>query len=317
MKNALDSVFFVDRSDRARLRVTGPDRQSFLQGMVSNEVLALEPGQGCYAFLLDRVAHVLADVRLLCLPDALLLDGEPGRAGFIAEWLDRYLIREQCRVEDVTEATAQVFVGGREAPVLLESFGVRGGETWTEGRNQAVILADADATIAATRLIPGPGFDLYLPAGVRADALAALRAAGAAERTGAALEGHRIEAGVPRGGVDFDETVLAPETAQQDRALSHAKGCYIGQEIVARIEARGHTNRVLTGFRLIGETLPATGAVIEAEGKAVGRVTSSVWSATLDTGIALGYLRNEYAAPGAAVVIAGQPATVAALPFIP
>lgn len=310
------SAFYVDRSNRGRLQLTGRDRQSFLQGMVTNDVAALAPGQGCYAFVLDATAHVLADVRVVCRASDLLLDVEPGLAAFVAQTLDRYLIMEKCEIVDMTGATAQVFVGGEHAPRVLAHLGIANSETWVEGQNEPIGVGGVEATAAATRLIPGLGFDIYVPAGALPDLIEALRAAGAGERTAAALETYRIEAGVPRFGADIDATKLASETGQQARAISYRKGCYLGQEVVARIDARGHTNRTFVGFRLESNDVPASGEKVAVDNKEVGSVTSCVFSPDVNQPIALGYLRHEHAAPGTAVVIAGQPAVVATLPFV-
>lgn len=315
----INSTFFIDRRDRGRLRLTGRDRQSFLQGMVTNDVASLTPGQGCYALMLDATGHVLADMRVLCAENHLLLDVEPGRAAFVAETLDKYLIMEKVRITDVTQETAQVFVGGTGIAELLERWGVAGADEWREGQNATVAIGDAEeALIAATRLIPGPGFDIYLPDAAAKDALlATLGAAGLSPLSADTLEALRIEAGIPRLGVDMDEKALGPETGQQARAISYRKGCYIGQEIVARIHARGHTNRGLTGFLLdSGDAPPASGMPVTVEGKEVGRVTSAAVSPTLGRPVALGYIRNEHATPGTAVEIDGRGATVAALPFV-
>jgi folate-binding Fe-S cluster repair protein YgfZ len=156
-------LFYVVRHDRGRLRLTGRDRQSFLQGMVTNDVASLAPGQGCYTFLLDATGHVLADARVLCAPDHLLLDVEPGMAAFVAETLDRYLIMERCRITDVSEEIGQVFVGGTRAPDVLARLGATNAHDWAEGQNEALPIAGQTALAAATRLIPGPGFDIYLP----------------------------------------------------------------------------------------------------------------------------------------------------------
>lgn len=312
----LTAVFFVDRSDRGRLRLTGRDRQSFLQGMVTGDVARLHPGQGCYAFMLDATGHILADMRVLCAESHLLLDVEPGLAPFVAATLDRYLIMEKCRIADVTDETAQVFVGGAAAPEVLAQRGISGSNLWAEGQNAALSIGGVEATVAATRLIPGPGFDIYAPADARAEVIEDLREAGVAEITAAALDAFRVEAGVPRQGVDMNEKVLAPETAQQTRAISYRKGCYIGQEIVARIDARGHTNRTFAGFLLEGERVPENGEKVMADGREVGWTTSCVLSPTLHRPIALGYLRQEHAQPGTSVVIGDERAVVAALPLV-
>lgn len=314
MSNALPDIFFVDRSRRGRLRLTGRDRQSFLQGMVTNDVAALQPGQGCYAFLLDATGHVLSDMRILCAEDHLLLDLEPGMATTVAETLDRYLIMEKCRITDVTAETAQVFIGGKDAPRVLARLGVEDAGDWAEGQNTSVDVGGDAALAAATRLIPGKGFDLY----TEAVAVECIRkAVDAREMTEEALDIFRIEAGVPRFGVDIDSRVLAPETGQQRRAIHYRKGCYIGQEIVARIDARGHTNRTLTGFVLAEGVLPDPGApVVAGDRPDAGRITSATFSPTLGRGIALGYIRHEYSEPGTDVNVAGRDARVTTLPFV-
>jgi tRNA-modifying protein YgfZ len=313
----LPPVFFVDRSDRGRLRLTGRDRQPFLQGMVTNDVARLKPGEGCYAFQCDATGHVLSDLRVLCTEDALLLDVEPGMAAQVAATLDRYLIMERVKIADVTDDTAQLFVGGAKAPELLAEIGIVGAAEWAEGQNAPFSVGGAEVLLAATRLVPAAGFTLYLYNPSFAAALDDLKGFGAVELSAETLEALRIEAGVPRYGADIDAKVLAPETGQQARAISYKKGCYIGQEIVARIDARGHTNRGFVGLYLdAAAPLPEKGAPIVAEGKEVGRVTSAALSPTLGRPIALGYLRNEHAAPGTTVEVGGTPAQVAALPFV-
>jgi len=306
----LPPVFFVDRSDRGRLRLTGRDRQSFLQGMVTNDVVRLKQGEGCYAFQCDATGHVLSDLRVLCLEDALLLDVEPAMAAQVAETLDKYLIMERVKIADVSGEGVQVFVGGVKAPEVLAGLGVPGAAEWTEGRNAAF----EHGLAAATRLIPGHGFDLYSPLLAMAGVLESL---GVAELPAEMLEALRVEAGVPRYSVDINAKVLAPETGQAARAISYKKGCYIGQEIVARIDARGRTNRGFVGLYLDGSApLPEKGAPVTVEGKEVGRVTSTAHSPSLALPIALGYLRNEHAAPGTTVEVGGASAQVAVLPFV-
>jgi len=314
---ALPPLFFVDRAARGRLRLTGRDRQSFLQGMVTNDVAALQPGQGCYAFHLDATGHVLSDLRVICTEDALLLDVEPGAASALAQSLEKHLIMERCRIEDVSEAEAQFLVGGTGIGHALASYGFAEATSWEEGRNVRIALdmtGESSACLAATRLLTVPAFDLYAPAAAASALRDVFTSAGAVEVSEADLEPYRIEAGIPRFGADMDSRVLAPETGQKARGISYKKGCYVGQEIVARIDARGHTNRGLVGFTL-SEVVPA-GSPVVAEGREVGRVTSSALSPSTAVAIGLGYIRNEHTAPGTPVTVAGKPATVAALPFV-
>jgi tRNA-modifying protein YgfZ len=313
-------LFYVDRSDRSRLRLTGRDRQTFLQGMVSNDVARLQPGQGCYTFMLDATGHVLADMRVLCAEDSLILDLEPGMGTFVAETLDKYLIMEKCRITDVSAETWQIFLGGADVIEHLadDLYDLPGPlENWEEGDNAAIEIFDPTLRVAATRLIPGPGFDLHAPVMLNVKMLKEVESAGFVPLAPEVLDALRIEAGTPRFGVDMDSRVLAPETGQESRAISYKKGCYIGQEIVARIDARGRVNRGFTGFWLTSEMLPALETPVVVNGKEVGRVTSAAIGPTLGVPIALGYIRREHAEPGTPVTIADAPATVAALPFQP
>jgi folate-binding protein YgfZ len=308
-------LFYVDRSDRGRLRLTGKDRQSFLQGMVTNDVGRLTPGQGCYAFLLDATGHVLADVRVLCLENALLLDVEPGMVAFVAETLDRYLIMEKVRITDVTDDLRQFTLVGNTAPEVLARLGATDSAGWAEGGNATLQVEGETIIVAAVNIAPVPAFDIYLPASVNITTI--LETAGALSQPVEMLESLRVEAGIPRFGQDMDSRALAPETGQQKRAIHYRKGCYIGQEIVARIDARGHTNRSFAGFYLAPNVpLPAPETPVTVDGRDVGRITSVALSPTKGIPIALGYLRHEFLEPGTRVTVADQWAIVAALPFV-
>ena len=314
-QNSLPPLFWVRRSKRGRIKLTGRDRQSFLQGMVSNDIAALTPGSGCYAFMLQATGQVIGDMRVLCTPDYLLLDVEPEQAAFVCETLDKYLIMEKCRITDVSGETFQILVGGKNAPAFFQpgydesplegrfytenfdEFSETEGQNWWAQRKQS-------ALVARTHLIKPPAFDVYLDASEADDLCGQLLAARRAEEmTEGDLEALRIAAGVPRFGVDIDKTVLAPETGQAKRAISYRKGCYIGQEIVARIHARGHTNRAFVQFVLPdGAAHIPPGATVSAgdDGANVGRITS------VAPPFALGYVRHEFAPPGTPVILDGQ-----------
>jgi tRNA-modifying protein YgfZ len=266
------------------LWLTGRDHLSFLQGMVSNDVLSLTPGQGCYAFHLTSKGQVLADALITCLADALLLITEPGWGQVLTDSLEHHLVME--RVKIATELDQKVFLLGG---AIASSLG-------PEGTN-----------------IRSGGFYVQSALGVLALGGAAIPA-GAIQITKDVLEGLRIEQGIPRGQMDFDATTLAPETGQAARAIHYKKGCYIGQEIVARIDARGHTNRGLVGFYTDGLATP--GVSVTVNGSVVGRITSSAVGPRVGVPIALGYVRNEFGSPGTEVQIDGKLATVAKVPFV-
>lgn len=274
---------FIVPLRRDVLRLTGRDRQSFLQGMVSNDVLSLTPGQGCYAFHLTSKGQVLADALITCLADALLLITEPGWGQALTDSLEHHLVME--RVKITTELDLEVFLFGGAVATPL---GPEGTNTRSDGlfvQSALGVLAMDGAAIPAS----------------------------ATQVTADVLEGLRIELGIPRGKADFDTTTLAPETGQAARAIHYKKGCYVGQEVVARIDARGHTNRGLVGFYTEGLATPGTQVLV---GDAVvGKVTSIAIGPRVGRPIALGYVRNEHREAGTVVQIDGISAVVARLPF--
>jgi folate-binding protein YgfZ len=270
---------------RDHLLLTGRDRQSFLQGQVTNDILSLTAGQSCYAFQCDATGHVLSDMYVLCGENFLLLDMEPSFGPVVQANLEKHLVMERVKI----------------APYETKNFLVWGGETtpMPEG-----------VLTAPTQLIPFPATTFYAaekPAFLDGGHYQETPEIGEDD-----LEILRIEAGIPRYGRDIDAKVLAPETGQAHRAIHYKKGCYIGQEIIARIDARGHTNRSFTGFAL-SEIVPDN-TPVTVGGKEVGRVTSSCFSPTLGRPIGLGYIRNEHGEVGAILEILGREATIAPLP---
>ena len=308
----------VDRGHYGILEVEGRDRATFLHALLSNEVKALAPGQGCAATLLDVHGKVQVVLYVWVLDDRILLIVPPGTARKVLEALDHYLFSEKVSLRDASEETALFLLVGPEAWALVERLtGVRPPE-----RPWAHVAATLDG--AAVRLVTGDGetggAEIWCAtaAADTARVWAALVDAGARPVGLTALESLRIEAGTPRFGHDVDESVLLPEIPLE-RLVSYTKGCYPGQEVVVRIRDRGHVNRVLTGLVLEGDTVPAPGAEVVADGGAVGRVTSAVRSFGLGQPIALAFVKRQHAKPDTAVLVRVGERTVAArvsgLPF--
>lgn len=294
---------FTLRAQKEVVRLTGRDRLRFLQGMVTNEVASLEPGKGCYAFHLTSKGQVVADLHVLCQTEALLLVTEPGWGEPLAAALEHHLVMERVRVQ--AGATEEVVViGGKAAGATLEELGFLGAVTWQEGENASLGAAGTLFRCALGFVAVGD-FSALEPA---------LEAKRAVPLEPAVFLGLRIEAGIPQGRVDFEEKTLALETGQAGRAIHFKKGCYLGQEIVARIDARGHTNRGLVG--LASDLLLTPGDRLFVEGKDSGWVTSAAIGPTRGAPLALGYLRHECATPGTRVEAGGRWATVVGLPFV-
>jgi len=308
----------VDRSMLGKVTVTGRDRQAFLQGMLTNDVKALAPGQGTSAAFLDAHGKVMALMNVYALDDRLLLELPMGLTEKTLQQLDHFLISEKAYFEPADEAFALFAVQGPGARALLSRLAGRELDL-PPFHHAEVAIAGAPVRVVHRREAGAPGFHCWTIA-LHAEALwAALVAAGARPVGMETLDALRIEAGVPWYGRDVDDSVIFPET-RLEAWVSYNKGCYIGQEVVARVKYRGHVNRALSGLVLEGERVPAPGARLSVDGKDVGRITSAARSPALGRPIALGYVRREHFAPGSAVTVDDDggaiSATVAALPFV-
>ncbi len=316
------AVGVIDLSHRSTIRLTGSHRQRFLQAMVSNNTADLEPGQGCYATFLTNKGKLVADFVVYADADAYWLDLEPGLAATLIDALDFFIIADDVTLTDVTAEWGLLSLQGPYADELLML--ACGQEIPSLPR-----LAHTDCRIGGqeVRLIARShtgedGYQLLAPM----EALPALwealwehrytcelRAVGLE-----ALEILRIEAGVPVFGRDMTEETIPIEANLTD-AISYTKGCYVGQEVIARLDARGHVNRRLMGLRLEGEVLPQAGDMIVSPERDVGWVTSATFSPVLQQPIAMGYIRREVYAPGTVLTVQSAGAAIAGkvveLPF--
>jgi tRNA-modifying protein YgfZ len=295
----------LDRSARGKLLIEGPDAAEYLQGQLTNEIEALSPGEGCYAALLDRKGHMQADMRVLRLgPEKIWLDTEPEALGVARRHLETYKIGREVEVENAGEDHAILSLIGPAAAAIATapSPPLHGSET-------GVVVCGVECVVVGTE----DGIDLIAPAEGVGRLRDGLVAAGAAEVDPGAAEIVRIESGRPRFGAEMTTATMPAEAGIVDAAVSFTKGCYIGQEPVARLHHRGKPNRHLRGLRLDG---PAeTGDALLLGDKEVGRVGSFCVSPAHGP-IALAIVRRE-AEPGAELAVgeAGVTARVVDLPF--
>lgn len=304
-------VGVADVSDRSFVELVGADRAKFLHNLCSNDVLRLAPGQGCEALLLNAKGRVVGHVFVYCSPEALVLDSAPGQSEKLLTHLDRYIIREKVELKDESERFAQLLLAGPQAGELLGGLGAEAPQVW---------LAHGPAEIAGQPVfvrrsgLTGPdAFTVVCFRPQQEEVLQSLTGAGAVRCGAEAVEAVRIEAGMPQYGTDATEDNLPQELDRNDRAISFTKGCYLGQETVARIDALGHVNRTLVGLRLAGSEAPAAGAELKAGDLVVGRITSAAFSPKFG-GVALGYVRRGHNHPGARLTTATGEAEVVALP---
>lgn len=287
----------VNRSHRGRLRFTGEKAADVLTGLLTNDVHALSPGQGQYAAALTAKGRIVADMRLLRTTDAFITDVSPRARDAWQAVVRKYVNPRLAKFSDESAALHVVGVYGAQARYVVEEMtGVGHSALALLSPYAHVSVASEDAAMIVMRSpdLGLEGYDLFVPA-ERYQAI--WDAAVAARATPAGLtawEIARVEAGRPEWGIDMDESTIAQEAGLEELgAISYTKGCYTGQEVVARVHFRGHVNRTLRGLRASGTTPPAyLAALFDSSGKAVGEVHSTASSPRLG-GIALGMVRRE------------------------
>ena len=290
----------LDLSFRGRICLTGADRVRLLNGQVTNDVKKLGVGQGCYAALVTAKGKLESDLNIYALPNELLLDFEPGLTAAITQRLEKYIIADDVQVVDVGPQYGLLSAQGPKAEEAVRRLGLF---QEIPGNTKQFTTVN-DATLGEIYLVNNPrtgsnGFDLFVPTpalgAVMDKLIAAAKDAGGRACGWQALETARIESGIPRFGADMDETNLAPEAGIEDRAISYSKGCYIGQEVIARIRTYGQVAKSLRGLRLADDLkeLPAKGDKLFRDGKEVGYITSALASPALKANIAFGYVRKE------------------------
>ncbi len=294
---------YLRRDGRAVIAVTGPDAADYLQGQLTNDVEALEPGAGCYAALLDRKGRMQGDMRVLRTLDCLLLDLESEALAAVLRHLSTYMIGREVEVADLTAGHAVHSVIGPGAARLTGAPPIG-----PEGAHRELRVAGLACRAIATDL----GLDLLGDARFAAELEAALAAAGIAPVSAEAAEIVRVEAGRPRFGREMTTETIPQEAGINERAISFTKGCYIGQETVARLHYKGKPNRHLRGLRSASVLTP--GDEVRAGDKVVGRVGTAVLSPALGP-LALAIVRREAEPGGTVTVGAGEAAEVVELPF--
>jgi tRNA-modifying protein YgfZ len=281
----------VDFNHRTQVELRGADRDSFLHNLTTNEIRKLAVGSGCEAFLLDKNGKILAFVNVFAQPESLVLETVPDQGPFLVEHLDRYLIREKVELADRSTKWGEFYLAGPRAADVLAKLGA---SDLPQAR-----LACNEPTISGTRVMlrrvdftePG-GFLIAFPRDA-ADAIShAFIHAGATPSDAAAFDTARIEAGTPLFGRDITHDNLPQEVHRDALAISFVKGCYLGQETVARIDALGHVNRTLVGLRFEGTEVPPPNTAISDSTREVGRVTSAAFSPRTNAPLALGYIRR-------------------------
>jgi folate-binding protein YgfZ len=332
----------IDLSPRGRLLVSGTEAIQFLNGLITNDMKTLAENSWMLAAFPSVQGRLIASVRVIRLPDeqtdqttsaelprlgprgnvcpTFLIDTEPATSERVLKTIERFTLAGDFRVRDVTAQTALLTVQGKKsANVVRLVFGEAAPGLAGKGMLK-IAWQESEVTMLGATHTGEDGFDLVVNAGAASTLWDALHAAGARPVGYDALEILRIEAGLPRYGSDMDETNVVTEAALDD-AVSYTKGCYVGQEIIARIKYRGHVAKKLSGIKFTEAVKVAAGAAIKSvDNKEIGRITSTTYSPHLGRTVALGYVKYDYLAPETQVIVTAElgdmEARIAELPFV-
>lgn len=295
----------LDRSERGKLALAGADAATFLQGQVTNDVEALDPGQGCYAAFLTQKGKMLGDLRILATEEELLLDTERSALQALFNLIRRFSVGYDVVLHKRTLERCLISLIGPDARRAAGAEDL----PREEHSHRATEIAGVPVRVVATDV----GLDVVADAEHARTLRGALATAGAEPVADDAAEALRVELGRPRFGVDLDETTIPQEAGLNERAVSFTKGCYVGQETVARLFYRGKPNRHLRGLSL--SAAASTGDEVRLGERVVGALGSVALSPSFGP-IALALVRRE-AEPGITVAVgeSGAPAEVVSLPF--
>ena len=301
--------------DRTLVAVTGADRAAFLHSFTTNDVKRLAMGSGCEAFITNPQGKTLGHAYLFCEADRLVLDTSAGQADALTGHFGRYIITEEVEFKDESADLCNILVAGARADELLQRVSDAGTPADRLGHVRATI---ADRPVAIRRVdYAGPNsFFLCVQRASAQAVMQSLQDVGAVACHEAAIEAARIEAGFPLFGRDIGPDNLPQEVGREELAISFTKGCYLGQETVARIDALGHVNRVRVGVIYSGSEPPASGTPLFAGEQQVGHVTSAAWSPLSKAPVAFAYVRRSHAktktmlsSPAGDAVVVALPAT--------
>jgi folate-binding protein YgfZ len=316
----------IDLSTRGRLLVSGSEAVAFLNGLITNDMKTLKENRWMPAVFPNVQGRLIASVRISRLADddkgkpIFLIDTEAATHERVLQTIQKFTLAGDFHVTDLTAQTAHLSVQGKQAASIVRaSLGVD-----VAGLSGAAVTridetandVTWDGIIITSSHTGAQGFDLILNTTRAVEAWNKFVAAGARPVGHDAWETLRVEAGVPRYGQDMDDATVVTET-NLDEAVSYTKGCYVGQEIIARIKYRGHVAKKLRGLLFDGPiSLEAPAVIISSDDKEIGRVTSTTISPHLGRRIALGYLKYEFSSAGTEVRLNGHTARVVDLPFV-
>jgi glycine cleavage system T protein len=312
------SVGLADASARLLLRAVGSDRLEFLHGLTTNHIKDMKPGEGTYNAHLNSKGKMVGDLIVYTLADHLILDISAACAKAVGEALDYYHFSEEVEFTDITAQHVVLGLHGPDAPKVLDKLSTMSVSDLPDYHFRRGNLAEVPILVARVNRTGEEGFELHAPIDGAEPIWKSLLAEGAVPVGCEALDSLRIEAGIPRFGADMDDTVV-PWEAGIDHAIHLNKGCYVGQEVIARMEYLGRVSRKLVALVMEGDKVPAVGGEVGHDGENVGRVTSACFGPTVGKPLALAYVKYDHSDAGTTLVVeaGGEalPATVTQPPM--
>ena len=290
---------------RGQIAVSGKDRATYLQGLLTNDIPALAAGQGCYAAWLTPQGRMITDLHVFESGDMILLDVPADQVEPTLQRLDQFLFSEDVQLSGLAGTLTGVWIHGPAAPRMIEIVlaGVVDLLDWPDYHNARASFDESPVVVTRVNQLGVPGFCIYVEPGLATALVAALERAGVASVDPSAIEAARIEAAYPVFGVDMTAETIPLEAGIEDRAISFSKGCSVGQEVVIRVLHRGHGRvaRKLVSLVVDGEP-PARDAKVFSAEREVGFVTSAAWSPRF-AAIALAYLHRDFLVAGTKVEV--------------
>ena len=292
---------FVELVDWSCIEVSGADRAKFLHNMCTNDVLGLTPGQGCEAFFTDVKAHILAHALVTSREESLVLTRSAAQAADLIGHLDRYVIREDVQIYDRKSDVRYLFISAANVGDKLSGLAANAIHLDQSSAPLARTPAEIGGVSCALIRFPiaePPAWLIECPRIAVAQVGDQLAAAGVTRCDREAWEAVRIENGFPLDRIDITEQNLPQEIARNQQAISFKKGCYLGQETVARIDALGHVNQTLVGIKFAGEVVPPRETPLVVDEKSVGKIISACYSPHYEAPLALALVRRGHDTPG-------------------
>ena len=316
---AVEGVGLHDRGYRGLIEITGGDRAAWLHNLTTNEIKNLQSGEGKYGFALNVKGRVLFDANVLVLPESLFVDIDRRWIGSAIEHLSRYIIMEDVQLADRSDDLMRLALVGPKAIDSAATWGSTNARAMSQLHHDTVRINGIECRMIRHDFAGPMGLELIVPADRAVELWEHLIETGAPVDISPlgldALQVLRVEAGMPWSLEDIDGEVLPAETRQLERGVSLQKGCYLGQEIVERLRARGAPAKLLVGLIFDGGH-SAAGTILQHEGQPAGRVTSSVDSFKLNCRIGLGYVKSALAEQGQQLIATTDaPCRICALPF--